>query len=257
MADFWNFARSVLFHWYAWVTGTVFVLDQMLQWSWPKGKVWLDARWPAHQRRPAEIATLVVLLLASSFEAYHEMSIKAVAAQSGLDQAAGRITQLEADLRKAEAASSAPAVSPITAAPSEPRPPAPNPTPGPMTANDFPILMAGASPISEPPNLPYVSGSVYADPIRKTASVALEIRSTKFPIALNDFRWAATPPSGPVFSTKVGIPRIMGGFGVTIAIKPRSIAKFVKSKPKIHVIMRAANGQTYYQDLPLQLSGFN
>jgi hypothetical protein len=68
----WHYIETVLQQWYTLVTGGLFVLDQFLQWIWPPGKRWLDSRWPAAQRRPAEVSLLVVLFCVAAFDAYRD-----------------------------------------------------------------------------------------------------------------------------------------------------------------------------------------
>ena len=67
-----HFLTTVIWRWYLLLVGGPFVLDQSLRWLWPKGKEWLDTKWPTERRRPFEVVVVVGMLLISTFQAYRD-----------------------------------------------------------------------------------------------------------------------------------------------------------------------------------------
>jgi len=247
MTELYHFVAAVISRWYALVTGTVFVLDQMLHWVWPKGKEWLDAKWPSSQRRPVEIAALITLLMVSSFEAYRGEVTKTAAAQKDADQAAGQVRQLEADLKQARAAVT-PAPQPKITYKARSAPP----VVGPLTAADLPVLYAIAIPGS-----PYLHGQVYPDSSRKTVPWEIWVTSKSAPIALMNTQRPENDQGILEFSGKIDGGSMSSGRAVNLWINPVDVKKFVHSGATFHIKLRADNGQEFEQDLPVKMLSFN
>jgi hypothetical protein len=98
LSDLWHYGSAVGQKWYALVTGVLFVLGQLLQAIWPRGKAWLDARWSPKQRRPVEITALVAILLFAGFEAYRDEHAARLKAETRVASAEAQLASTKRDL---------------------------------------------------------------------------------------------------------------------------------------------------------------
>jgi hypothetical protein len=81
-----DFVVAVLGHWFVWVTGVPFVIEQGLPYFPERITAWVDAKWPRDRRHHILRWVCVLGLVVASFQAYDDVSTRLREAQSKPDQ---------------------------------------------------------------------------------------------------------------------------------------------------------------------------